>query len=121
MIISERTVLALRNMTERITMNELLRNLHDRFYIPLLPEEDDKEAEACYRRLREVLDRPERKLVLRLIDAKDRKAERLSVDSFICGFRLATELAAELGYLERTRGLPVNKDCDVKNLDMTEE
>ena len=37
-------------------------------------------------------------MVLHIIDNKDRIAEELSVDSFICGFQLATKLAAELDY-----------------------
>ena len=37
-----------------------------------------------------------RRLVPRLIDAEDLLAEKTSVDSFICGFRLAWRLANEL-------------------------
>ncbi|MDE6281842.1 MAG: hypothetical protein K2M15_08685 [Oscillospiraceae bacterium] len=34
--------------------------------------------------------------MLRLIDAKDHLAEDTSIDSFVCGFRLAWQLANEL-------------------------
>ena len=48
-------------------------------------------------------------MVLRLIDAKDRLAEELSMDSFVCGFRLAWQLANELiSYPEH--GRPTRSD-----------
>ena len=79
-------------------MNETLRLLYDRFYIPLPMVESEQEAEICHRKLIERLDKPERKLVLRIIDAQNLIIEQRSVDSFICGFRLARELANELNH-----------------------
>lgn len=70
-------------------MNELLKALHDRFYEPLAQVELKREVEECHRVLIEVLGKPERKLVLQIIDCKDQIAEELSVDCFICGFQLA--------------------------------
>ena len=52
-------------------MNETLRLLYDRFYIPLLMVESEQEVEICHRKLIERLDKPERKLVLRIIDAQN--------------------------------------------------
>ena len=52
--------------------------------------------EANHRMLIGRLDKPERKLVLRIIDDKDRIAGELSLDSIICGFKLAWRLANEL-------------------------
>lgn len=47
-------------------MNETLRLLYDRFYTPLPMVESEQEVENCHRQLIERLDKPERKLVLRI-------------------------------------------------------
>ena len=44
----------------------------------------------------EALAKPERKLVLRIIDAQDSIREQTSLDSFMAGFELAWRLSAEL-------------------------
>ena len=77
-------------------MNKTLTALYDSFYT--LPQAADTRAEieAIHQQLIQKLDKPERRLVLRLIDAEDLLAEKTSVDSFICGFRLAWRLANEL-------------------------
>lgn len=41
-------------------MNETLRLLYDRFYIPLPMAESEQEVETCHRQLIERLDKPER-------------------------------------------------------------
>ena len=82
-------------------MNETLKALYDSFYQPLDLTVEKQEIETCHRQLIERLDKPERKLVLRIIDAKDRSAELLSIDSFICGFELACKLATELEYYKK--------------------
>ena len=84
-------------------MNKTLRLLYDRFYTPLPMVESEQEVENCHRQLIERLDKPERKLVLRIIDAQNLMIEQRSVDSFICGFRLAWELAYELNHFEMDR------------------
>ena len=56
-------------------MNELLKALYDNFYEPLPETELKKEIEACHRQLIETLDKPERRLVLQIIDNKDQIAE----------------------------------------------
>ena len=53
--------------------NELLKGLYDCFYAP-----------------------PERKLVLRIIDAQDSITEQTSLDSFIAGFELAWQISMKL-------------------------
>ena len=58
------------------------------------------EIEECHRALSEALGKPERRLVLRIIDAKDRIAEDTSIDSFIAGFELAWKLSIELNHYE---------------------
>ena len=84
-------------------MNETLRLLYDRLYTPLPMEEAEQEIETCHQQLIERLEKPERRLVLRIMDAQGLIAEQRSVDSFICGFRLAWEMANELNHFETNR------------------
>ena len=84
-------------------MNETLRLLYDKFYTPLPMVESEQEVEICHRQLIERLDKPERKLVLQIIGAQNLMIVQRSVDSFICGFRLAWELANELNNFETNR------------------
>ena len=84
-------------------MNETLRLLYDKFYTPLPMVESEQEVEICHRQLIERLDKPERKLVLQIIGAQNLMIVQRSVDSFICGFRLAWELANELNHFEPNR------------------
>ena len=87
-------------------MNETLRLLYDKFYTPLPMVESEQEVETCHRQLIERLDKPERKLVLRIIDAQNLMIEQHSVDSFICGFRLAWEMVNELNHYMEERPEP---------------
>ena len=66
-------------------------------------EETEQEIETCHRQLIERLEKPERKLVLRIMDAQGVIAEERSVDSFLCGFKLTWELAYELNHFEMDR------------------
>lgn len=84
-------------------MNELLKALYDDFYEPLPETELKKEIEDCHQQLIETLDKPERRLVLQIIDAKDQIAEDKSIDSFIAGFRLAWRLSNEFNMYEKAR------------------
>ena len=84
-------------------MNETLKLLYDRFYTPLPMVGSEQEVETCHRQLIERLEKNERKLVLRIIDAQNLIAEERSIDSFLCGFKLAWELAYELNHFEMDR------------------
>ena len=84
-------------------MNELLKALYDNFYEPLPETELKKEIEDCHRKLIDALDKPERRLVLQIIDDKDQIAENRSIDSFTAGFHLAWRLSNELNMYEKTR------------------
>lgn len=77
-------------------MNKLLKDLYDCFYIPPELSAQKQEIEECHQTLTNVLDKPERRLVLQIIDAKDRIVEETSIDSFISGFALAWRLSTEL-------------------------
>ena len=82
-------------------MNELLKALYDSFYEKLPATQLKDEIERCHQELIEKLSKPERKLVLQIIDCKDQIAEDLSIDSFIAGFRLAWKLSLELNIYEK--------------------
>ena len=84
-------------------MHDTLKRLYDRFYTPLPMVESEQEVETCHRQLIERLGKPERKLVLQIIDAQNLMIEQRSVDSFICGFRLAWELEYEMNHFEIDR------------------
>ena len=53
----------------------------------------------------ERLDKPERKLVLQIIDVQNLMMEQRSVDSSICGFRLALEYKRTKHYEENRHPL----------------
>ena len=68
-------------------------------------QQEKQEIDECHQALSEVLGKPERRLVLQIIDAKDRIAEDTSIDSFITGFELAWKLSMELNYYENERSV----------------
>ena len=76
--------------------NELLKGLYDCFYTPPEFSEQEEEVTACHKALIEALAKPERKLVLRIIDAQDSITEQTSLDSFIAGFELAWRISMKL-------------------------
>ena len=80
--------------------NKLLKELYDHFYT--LPKHlaERKEVDECHQTLIKVLKKPERRLVLQIIDAQNQITEVISMDSFISGFRLAWKLSAELNRYE---------------------
>lgn len=84
-------------------MDDALKQLYDRFYTPLPMVEAEQEIEACHKQLIKRLEKPERKLVLRIIDNQGLIAEERSMDSFYYGFKLALELAYELNHFETDR------------------
>ena len=83
-------------------MTRILTALYDHFYIPHELDGLNQEASSCHRLLIETLSKDERKVLLKLIDAKDQITESQSIDSFICGFRLAWQLSAELNFYEES-------------------
>ena len=77
-------------------MKELFKDLYDCFYTPPELLAERQEVEECHQALIKALEKPERRLVLRIIDAKDHIIADTSIDSFISGFRLAWRLSTEL-------------------------
>ena len=94
-------------------MNKLLKDLYDCFYTPLELPAQKQEIEECHQTLIEALEKPERRLVLQIIDAKDRIVEDTSIDSFISGFELAWQLSTELNQYEKERSV---SRCTAKRL-----
>lgn len=87
-------------------MNEILESLYDKFHTPLPMAEAAQKAEHCHQELIKRLDKSELRLVLRIIDAKDKIAEAQSLDSFLCGFHLAWKLSQELEHYMNDRPVP---------------
>ena len=77
-------------------MTELLKTLYWNLYTPYENQKTEQELDDCHKQLINVLGKLERKLVLRIIDGKDRLADEIGLVSFIFGFKLATQLAHEL-------------------------
>ncbi|MBP1581191.1 MAG: hypothetical protein J6A26_02175, partial [Oscillospiraceae bacterium] len=90
-------------------------------YTPHENQEAELELDDCHQQLIEVLDKPERKLVLRIIDGKDRLADEIGLDSFIFGFKLATQLAHELKKYDGHLRSEQNAGEDVRRSIMSEE
>ena len=83
-------------------MTEFLYELYDKQYTPLAMTKQKAEIYECHRQLIEVLDKPERRLLLTIMDIKDKIADELAFDSFVCGFNLALRLSSELRLYEET-------------------
>ena len=86
-------------------MKTLLKDLYDCFYAPPEFSEQKQEVEECHQTLIKVLEKPERRLVLRIMDAQSLMAEERSMDSFISGFELAWQLSMELNQYEKERSV----------------
>ena len=85
--------------------NKLLKELYDHFYTRPELDEQENEVEECHKALIAALEKPERKLVLRIIDAQDSIREQTSLDSFIAGFELAWRLFNELHFYDKERSV----------------
>ena len=102
-------------------MENLLKTLYWNLYTPYANEETELELDDCYKQLIDVLGKPERKLVLQIIDGKDRLADAIGLDSFIFGFKLATQLAYELKKYDGHLRSEQNADEDVRRSILSEE
>ena len=102
-------------------MENVLKTLYWNLYTPCTNEEAEQELDDCHKQLIDVLGKPERKLVLRIIDGKDRLADEIGLDSFIFGFKLATELAHELKKYDGHLHGEQTADEDVRRSILSEE
>ena len=65
-----------------------------------------KQSEANRALLRDKLPAEQRKLVLRIVDDLTMRTSEESQDSFLCGFKLAWQLANELNHYDYRRSTP---------------
>ena len=94
-------------------MKTLLKDLYDCFYTSPEFSEQKQEVEEYHQALIKVLEKPERRLVLRIMDAQSLMTEERSIDSFISGFELAWQLSMELNQFEKERSV---SRCTLKRL-----
>jgi len=76
---------------------QMYRNIH----VPPELAELTQEIDNCHRQLIDVLGKPDRKLVLKIIDVQNHLTDEIAEDSFLFGFKLATEIAYELKRYDR--------------------
>ena len=91
-------------------MQNPLDDLYDQYNRFIPDTETLREIEECHQRLIRNLEKPERKLVLRIIDSKDLIAGARARESFSCGFWLAWCLFTQLHQYDSGRSL--EKDLD---------
>lgn len=65
-------------------MKTLLKDLYDYFYTPPEFSEQKQEVEECHQALIKALEKPERRLVLRIMDAQSLMAEERSICMDVC-------------------------------------
>lgn len=102
-------------------MKTRLKDLYDCFYTPPVFWEQKQEVEECHQALTKVLEKPERRLVLRIIDAQSLMAEERSIDSFVSGFELAWQLSMELNQYENERSVSRRKAKRLGALSVSEK
>ena len=89
-------------------MDGLLEALYDRFYTPKEMAELRRSVEANRALLRDKLPVEQRKIVLRIVDDLTMTANEGSLDSFLCGFKLAWQLTNELNHYGNGRSTPAD-------------
>ena len=77
-------------------MDSILTEMYFQFHSPRRNAELEQKVEVNHTQLIETLGKPERRLVLEIIDTKDQMAETASIESFAAGFELACRLCNEL-------------------------
>lgn len=84
-------------------MYETLKDLHRKFYTRAVMPELKYDYDDAFRQLMSRLSKPERKLVLKVVDTKGLMMERAELDSVACGLQLALGLTTELQHYEEER------------------
>ncbi len=84
-------------------MYETLKELHRKFYTRAVMSELKYDYDDAFQQLMSRLSKPERKLVLKVVDTKGLMMERAELDSFVCGLRLALGLTTQLQHYEEER------------------
>ncbi len=79
-------------------MRDYMIALQRRFHIPSeRSEELRQETRTAYDTLHDTLNRDQRKLLMRLIDAEEHFRDAEKIDAFFSGFKLADGIRQELG------------------------
>lgn len=86
-------------------MQSPLDELYDQYNRFIPDAEIQREIEACHQQLIRSLEKPERKLVLRIIDSKDLICGNRAKESFACGFWLAWRIRSQLHTYDNDRSL----------------
>ena len=81
--------------------NILIKLYQNIYYTPPKLVELTREIDDCHRQLVDVLGKSERRLVLKIIDIQNHITDEIAEDSFLFGFKLATEIAYELKRYDR--------------------
>ena len=85
---------------DTLKMYDYMQALQDKFFQePAFPELE-QQMDQIHRELSQQLDRESRKKLLFLLDSADELQGRISLASFVAGFRLAAGLARELSFEE---------------------
>lgn len=90
-------------------MDETLKALYNSFYTPTEMAELKQVVEINRALQRDKLPVAERKLVLQIVDDLNIVAIDLSLDSFICGFKLAWQMANESNNYDNKRSTPAKQ------------
>ena len=80
-----------------MAMLDYMRGLQQAFFREPECSELHEEIEQLYQELAALLEKGERRKLLRLLDIMHELQDRVAVANFIAGFRLAAGIAAELG------------------------
>lgn len=84
-------------------MKTILEELHDSYNTFVPDPTAQAEVDTAHQALIRSLEKPERKLVLRIIDNKDLIAGARARESFECGFWLAWRLCTQLNMYDNGR------------------
>jgi len=102
-------------------MENILIKLYRNIYTPPELSELTQEINDCHQQLIDTLGKPERKLVLKIIDTQNHVTDEIAEDSFLFGFKLATEIAYELKNYDGHLRSDKNADEDIRRSILSEE
>lgn len=77
-------------------MNDYMKALHQRFFREPDFTEMEKDIENTRQKVRDCLDREQRRTLMHLVDTQNLLREETSVASFMAGFKLAWGIVREL-------------------------
>lgn len=86
-------------------MQNQLDELYDQYNRFVPDAEIQRQIEKCHQQLIRSLEKPERKLILRVIDSKNLISGFRAKESFACGFWLAWRLLSQLRSYDNDRSL----------------